>query len=101
MLKWIMLFDLCFAMWERIYLTAQIHTFRVFDRNFVLDVNSGSVLQIDDLAFEILDNYDINAEEEIISGLQWKYPKSKIQEVLDEKGIKQLFTNHKICLIIQ
>jgi len=84
MLKWIMLFDLCFAMWERIYLTAQIHTFRVFDRNFVLDVNSGSVLQIDDLAFEILNNYDINAEEEIISGLQGKYPKSKIQEVLDE-----------------
>jgi len=65
-------------------LTAQIHVFRVFDKNFVLDVNSGSVLQLDDLAFDILKNYDLNTDEKVLQDLQSKYPKSKITEVLDE-----------------
>lgn len=65
-------------------MTAQIHVFRVFDKNFVLDVNSGSVLQLDDLAFDILKNYDLNTDEKVLQDLQSKYPKSKITEVLDE-----------------
>jgi uncharacterized protein len=77
-------------------LTAQIHVFRVFDKNFVLDVNSGSVLQLDDLAFDILKNYDLNTDEKVLQDLQSKYPKSKITEVLDEiKNLKDegyLFT---------
>lgn len=77
-------------------MTAQIHVFRVFDKNFVLDVNSGSVLQLDDLAFDILKNYDLNTDEKVLQDLQSKYPKSKITEVLDEiKNLKDegyLFT---------
>jgi len=73
------------ATWERICLTVQIHTFRVFDKNFVLDVNSGSILQVDDLAFDILKNYNLtSSEEKIFCVLQGKYPKSEIKETLNE-----------------
>ena len=47
-------------------MTAQIHKFRVFDKNLVLDVNSGSVLQVDDLAYEILEYYDIYSQDVIL-----------------------------------
>jgi len=93
------------ARWERIHLTAQIHTFRVFDKSFVLDVNSGSVLQIDDLAFDVLKNYEISSEENIISELQSKYPESKIKEVLDEikllKDEGYLYTDLDVQPIIE
>jgi len=65
-------------------LNAQIHTFRVFDKNFVLDVNSGSVLQLDDLAFDILKNFDLDSREKVLERLKSKYPESQILEALDE-----------------
>lgn len=65
-------------------MTAQIHTFRVFDKNLVLDVNSGSVLQLDDLAFNILNNFDLSSSENIFHNLEAKYPSSQIKETLHE-----------------
>lgn len=65
-------------------MTAQIHTFRVFDKNLVLDVNSGSVLQVDDLAFDILKNFGLENSENMFHNLESKYAKSQIKEALDE-----------------
>lgn len=65
-------------------MTAQIHAFRVFNKNFVLDVNSGSVLQLDDLAFDILKDYHPNSSEKVFQSLESKYPKSQIKEALEE-----------------
>jgi len=85
-------------------LTAQIHTFRVFDKNLVLDVNSGSVLQLDDLAFDILNNFDVSSCESIFHNLESKYPKSKIKEALDEiqmlKNNGYLFTEMNVNPIL-
>jgi len=85
-------------------LTAQIHTFKVFDKNLVLDVNSGSVLQVDDLAYEILNIYDKSSVERIIDDLGAKYSKTKIMEVLDEintlKEQGYLFTESNINPIL-
>jgi uncharacterized protein len=86
-------------------LTAQIHAFRVFDKNFVLDVNSGSVLQIDDLAFDVLKNYYLDSEEKALQDLQSKYPKAKIEEVLDEIQILKeegyLFTDMDLKPVLE
>ncbi|NLU10566.1 MAG: thioether cross-link-forming SCIFF peptide maturase [Tepidanaerobacter acetatoxydans] len=67
-------------------MTAQIHKFRVFDKNLVLDVNSGSVLQLDDLAYDILDYYDECSlvTESALNELEMKYPKQNIKEALEE-----------------
>ena len=85
-------------------MTAQIHTFNVFDKNLVLDVNSGSVLQVDDLAYEILNIYDKSSVESIIDDLGAKYSKTKIMEVLDEintlKEQGYLFTESNINPIL-
>ena len=65
-------------------MTAQIHKFRVFDKNLVLDVNSGSVLQLDDLAYDILEYYDICSHESVFNNLESRYHESNIKGVLEE-----------------
>ncbi|MDK2878710.1 MAG: uncharacterized protein PWR06_1426 [Thermoanaerobacteraceae bacterium] len=54
-------------------MTEQIHKFRVFDKNIVLDVNSGSVFEVDDLVYDVLDYYDKFDEDYIIKQLEGKY----------------------------
>ena len=71
-------------------MSAQIHKFRVFDKNLVLDVNSGSVLQVDDLVYEILEYYNTCSHESIIKNIEARYPKLKINEALKEiKTLKE------------
>lgn len=73
-----------------------IHKFRLFDKNIVLDVNSGAVHIFDDLAFELLDLYGEYGREDILAGLSGRYPAEDIAEALDElDGLKsrgQLFS---------
>lgn len=66
------------------FLTAQIHRFRVFDKNLVLDVNSGSILQVDDLAYEILEHYDTCSKDVIFKNLENRCSKLNIEETLQE-----------------
>ncbi|MDD4569034.1 MAG: thioether cross-link-forming SCIFF peptide maturase [Tepidanaerobacteraceae bacterium] len=77
-------------------MTAQIHKFRVFDKKLVLDVNSGSVLEVDDVAYDILEYYDKYSNESIFNKLESRYPKSNIKEALEEiqtlKEQRYLFT---------
>jgi uncharacterized protein len=75
-------------------LTGQIHKFRVFDKNIVLDVNSGSVFEIDDLVYDILDYYDRFSADDIVRKLELKYEKVNILEALAE--IRELKDNHLI-----
>ena len=85
-------------------MTAQIHKFRVFDKNLVLDVNSGSVLQVDDLAYEILEYYDIYSQDVIFKKLKNKYSKLNIKETFEEiQTLKEqgyLFTDINLIPIL-
>lgn len=85
-------------------MSAQIHKFRVFDKNLVLDVNSGSVLQVDDLVYEILEYYNTCSHESIIKNIEARYPKLKINEALKEiKTLKEqgyLFTEMNVKPIL-
>ncbi|MCR4430039.1 MAG: thioether cross-link-forming SCIFF peptide maturase [Tepidanaerobacteraceae bacterium] len=65
-------------------LNGQIHKFRAFDKNIVLDVNSGSIFEIDDIVFDVLDYYDEFDEEHIIKQLVGKHSKTDILEALSE-----------------
>lgn len=72
-------------------MNGQIHKFRVFDKNIVLDVNSGSILEVDNLLFDIIDFYNKMPEDAIISKFETKYDKSDIIDAI--KDIKKLQAN--------
>jgi uncharacterized protein len=80
--------------WERVILTGQIHKFKVFDKNIVLDVNSGSVLEVDDLVYDVLDYYEKLGADDIIKQLEGKYEKAEILEALSE--IEEIKGGHMI-----
>ncbi|MBR2519628.1 MAG: thioether cross-link-forming SCIFF peptide maturase [Selenomonadaceae bacterium] len=61
-----------------------IHKFKQGDDFILLDVNSGAVHLVDELTFEILDDFDGTNDEKILSRLSTKYPAEEISEVLDE-----------------
>ena len=60
-----------------------IHKYRIHGTNIVLDVNSGTVHVVDDLAYEILDDLD-KPDEEIIKKLSGRYPAGETGEALAE-----------------
>lgn len=60
-----------------------IHKYRMHGTNIVLDVNSGTVHVVDDLAYEILDDLD-KPDEEIIKKLSGRYPAGETGEALAE-----------------
>lgn len=60
-----------------------IHKFRMHNKNIVLDVNSGAVHELDDLAYELLDCFG-EADEDILAGFSTKYEKQDVLEALKE-----------------
>lgn len=72
-----------------------IHKFRMHNKNIVLDVNSGAVHELDDLAYELLDCFG-EADEDILSRFSAKYGREDVAEVLRElrelKKAGQLFS---------
>ena len=73
-----------------------VHQYKNNGRNIVLDVNSGSVHVVDDLAYDAIALYDKKSEEEIVQELKGSYPENDIREVLEDiralKDAGQLFT---------
>ena len=63
-----------------------IHQYKLNGYNIVLDVFSGSVHSVDDLAYDVIELYENNSKEEIVSKLLDKYsdnPEITEQEILD------------------
>ena len=73
-----------------------VHQYKNNGRNIVLDVNSGSVHVVDDLAYDAIALYDKKSEEEIVQELKGSYLENDIREVLEDiralKDAGQLFT---------
>ena len=61
-----------------------IHKFQFDDVKVVLDVNSGSVHVIDQIIYEILDDYKEISKEQIIDKLKNKYTNEEIVEAIEE-----------------
>jgi len=69
-------------------MSGQIHKFRVFDKNIILDVNSGSVFTVDNLVFDVLDLFNKSSREDVMKSLLNKYNQEQIDEAFSE--IEQL-----------
>ncbi len=61
-----------------------VHQYKNNGMNIVLDVNSGSVHVVDDLAYEVIPMYQEKTAEEIVQSLSDKYPKEEIMETLSD-----------------
>lgn len=61
-----------------------IHKFKIKDKLLVLDVYSGSVHQIDELIWDLLDSYPALSKEECLKKYQNTYSLSEIEEAIDE-----------------
>lgn len=70
-----------------------IHKFKMHDRNIVLDVNSGAVHELDDLAYELLEHLG-EAEEIIVARFLNSYGREEVLEALSE--LKELKENAQL-----
>lgn len=74
-----------------------IHKYNMNGLNIVIDVNSGAVHVVDDIIYDILDDYKLNTADQIISKYKHKYKEFDIKEALQEieelEATKQLFTD--------
>ena len=73
-----------------------IHKFRLFGKNIVLDVNSGAVHLLDELAFELLDIFEGGDRQAVMDRLSGRYAAEDVAGALEEleelKKEGQLFT---------
>ena len=65
-----------------------IHTFKAVGQPMLLDVGSGAVHAIDELAFDVLEQWNDHTPEEIKAALADKYTAQELDEVIGE--LKQL-----------
>ena len=65
-----------------------IHTFKAVGQPMLLDVGSGAVHAIDDMAFDVLEMWNDHMPEEIRDALKEKYTAQELDEVIGE--LKQL-----------
>ena len=57
-----------------------VHQYKNNGYNIVLDVNSGSVHVVDDMVYDIIEQYENHSLDEIIELLENKYPESDVRE---------------------
>ena len=65
-----------------------IHTFKAVGQPMLLDVGSGAVHAIDELAYDVLEMWNDQSAEEIKAALKEKYTAEELDEVIGE--LKQL-----------
>ena len=77
-----------------------IHQYKLNGYNIVLDVYSGSVHSVDDLAYDVIEMYENSEKEEIISALSEKYrddpeiDRKEISDCIDD--VEELKNNGKL-----
>lgn len=75
---------------------AIVHKFEVNNTKMLLDTNSGAVHVVDDIVYDIIDDYKTLGETEIIQKLHGKYSEKEIAEAMNEileiENAGQLYT---------
>ncbi len=78
-----------------------IHKFEIDGTKIVLDVNSGAVNVMDNLAWEMVNDYSVLSRQEIVAKYEGKYPADEIAEAFDEitalKGEGMLFSEDRFA----
>lgn len=79
-----------------------VHQFKNNGFNIVLDVNSGMVHVVDDLAYDIIEIYEGNSQEGIISAMVEKYSKPEFMlRLVSEESLTEDFTDNVEILVHQ
>ncbi len=60
-----------------------IHPFKLNGYNIILDVNSGSIHNVDDVAYDVISLYENTPKEEIAAIIQKKYPDVSEEDIAD------------------
>ena len=63
-----------------------VHQYKSNGYNIVLDVNSGMIHVVDDLAYDIIEMYESNSKETIITAMVEKYTQPEFMKLIVEKG---------------
>ena len=58
-----------------------IHQYKLGGMNIVLDVCSGAVHVVDEVAYDVIALYETTGREEIVAQLQDKYPQIPAEEI--------------------
>lgn len=61
-----------------------IHQFYLNGKYIVLDVNSGSLMTVDEMTYDILEDYDGVSHSDIVARLKDKYPEEELREAIGE-----------------
>jgi uncharacterized protein len=80
---------------------ALIHQYKSNGYNIVLDVNSGMIHVVDDLAYDIIEMYENNSKENIIAAMVEKYTQPENMKKVVEQYRKEDFTEHVESLVRQ
>ncbi len=76
--------------------STMVHCYKLGGYNIVLDVSSGSVHAVDDLAYEIISNFEKLTKDQLIAALKTQYPINEIEEcysqIEDLKSCGKLFS---------
>lgn len=78
-----------------------VHQYKNNGYNIVLDVNSGAVHVVDDLAYDIIEMYEDNSHENIISAMVKKYTKPEYRKLITGSENRTDFTDHVEDLVKQ
>jgi uncharacterized protein len=70
-----------------------VHQFKSNGYNIVLDVNSGMIHVVDDLAYDIIEMYEDNDQESIISAMITKYAKPQYMSCISQTEGKEFGEN--------
>ena len=60
-----------------------IHQYKLAGQNIVLDVCSGAVHSVDDVAYDIIADFENKSKDEIISEVGEKYPEIELTEIIE------------------
>ena len=61
-----------------------VHQYKNNGYNIVLDVNSGAIHVVDDVTYDVIEMFEEHSAKEIIEKLEEKYPKTEIEEAIEE-----------------
>ncbi len=78
-----------------------VHQYKSNGYNIVLDVNSGMIHVVDDLAYDIIGMYEDNSKENIIAAMVEKYTHPDYMKLIVERCSKENFTENVESLVRQ
>ena len=73
------------------------HKFKQNGMHILVDVNSGAVHVIDEMIYDMMDDFDGTNDEAVVARLRGRYPEGDLREALDE--LHELMASKQVRVI--